>query len=182
MGVALAHEAVSRGALVTLICGPGTPKVDHPNVKQVYVQTAHDMYEATAPLFDAADVAILAAAVADYTPANVVDQKIKKKESALPIELSPTVDILKSLGEVKKSQKLIGFALETTNELENAQGKLKRKNLDMIVLNSLNDKGAGFGHDTNKITVIHANNSMVSFDLKTKLEVAVDIVNEIEKL
>lgn len=182
MGVSLAIEAAEQGASVNLISGPGTPSVNHPKVTQTFVRSAQEMFEATTPLFESSQVAILAAAVADYTPDVVSDKKIKKKAGEFRIELKPTQDILKHLGSVKKKQKLIGFALETNNELENATKKIKSKNLDLIVLNSLNDEGAGFGHDTNKITLIDAKNNITNFELKSKSMVAVDIINAIQKL
>lgn len=137
------------------------------------------MYNAAHSYFADVDIAILSAAVADYKPKNIATQKIKKKDATLDIELTPTKDILASLGAIKKQQFLVGFALETNNELENAKGKLKRKNLDAIVLNSLQDKGAGFATDTNKVTVIDKDLSEKSFQLKSKVEVAKDIMNEI---
>lgn len=182
MGVALAKEAANLGAQVTLVSGPGTPQIQDPGIHQVYVQSAQDMFEATVPNFENAHVAILAAAVADYTPENIADQKIKKKADDFQIELKPTKDILKHLGSIKETQKLIGFALETNNELENAKKKINSKNLDLIVLNSLNDKGAGFGHDTNKITLIDSKNNTTNFELKSKAMVAKDIINAIQKL
>jgi phosphopantothenoylcysteine decarboxylase/phosphopantothenate--cysteine ligase len=182
MGVALAKEAAEKGALVNLISGPGTPPVDHPNVIQTYVQSAQEMFEATVPLFKNTQVAVLAAAVADYTPELVADNKIKKKAGDFQIELKPTQDILKHLGSIKSNQKLIGFALETNNEVENAKKKITSKNLDLIVLNSLRDKGAGFGHDTNKITLIDSKNNMTNFELKSKSMVAIDIINAIQNL
>ncbi len=182
MGVALALEAANQGAKVELISGPGTPTVNHKNIHQVYVQSAQNMFEATVPLFSDSHVAILAAAVADYTPAKVAHKKIKKKAGDFQIELEPTQDILKYLGTLKSAQKLVGFALETNNEIENAKKKIKSKNLDLVVLNSLQDKGAGFGHDTNKITLIDAQNKLTKFELKTKAEVAADIINSIQKL
>ncbi len=182
MGVALAEHAAENGAEVFLISGPGTPKADHKFIQQVYVQSAEEMYQACVGHFDACDVAILAAAVADYTPENVADQKIKKKAGDFSIDLKPTKDILKHLGSVKTRQKLIGFALETNNEIENAKKKIVSKNLDLVVLNSLQDTGAGFGYDTNKITLIDAKNNITTFELKTKLKVAEDIINAIIKL
>jgi phosphopantothenoylcysteine decarboxylase/phosphopantothenate--cysteine ligase len=182
MGIALAISSADKGAEVTLVSGPGTPQVHHSLVKQVYVQSAQDMFDATVPKFKNSHVAILAAAVADYTPTEVVDQKIKKKAGDFSIELKPTKDILKHLGSIKTTQKLIGFALETQNEVENAKKKIASKNLDLVVLNSLKDKGAGFGHDTNKITLIDAKNNLTNFELKTKQEVAIDIINAIQQL
>ena len=182
MGVALALAAANNGANVSLISGPGTPVITHPNVTQEFVQSAQNMFEATIPLFKKCNVAILAAAVADYTPANVAHNKIKKKADDFQIELKPTKDILKHLGSLKTHQKLIGFALETNNEVENAKSKIARKNLDLIVLNSLNDKGAGFGHNTNKITLIDSYNKTTNFELKSKSDVAIDIINAIQNL
>jgi phosphopantothenoylcysteine decarboxylase/phosphopantothenate--cysteine ligase len=180
MGVELAKSAAHKGAHVELISGPGTPKVDHPNVSQVYVRSAQEMFDATVPVFSDCDVAILAAAVADYTPENVADQKIKKVTTDLHILLKPTPDILKHLGTLKNdTQKLIGFALETNDEMANAQKKLNSKNLDMIVLNSLKDEGAGFGFDTNKISIIYRDNKVIDFELKSKSEVAEDIIQSI---
>ena len=141
------------------------------------------MYEATTHGFEQQDIGILAAAVADYRPIEVADKKIKKKSDKLSIALEKTPDIAASLGKMKqKGQLLIGFALETNNELDNAKGKLERKNLDFIVLNSLRDKGAGFNHDTNKITILRRSGEVKEFDLKSKTAVAADIVNEIREL
>ena len=183
MGVEIAKAAARMGAKVTVISGPGTPPIEMNGVTQVFVRNAQSMYEETTIRFAEADVAILAAAVADYTPEKVADQKIKKKSDEMVIRLKPTKDILKHLGSVKREhQKLIGFALETENEVENAKRKIKSKNLDLIVLNSLQDKGAGFGHDTNKITLIDRKNNLEQFELKSKSEVALDILKAIEKL
>ncbi|MGB0806842.1 MAG: bifunctional phosphopantothenoylcysteine decarboxylase/phosphopantothenate--cysteine ligase CoaBC [Salibacteraceae bacterium] len=182
MGVALAFEAAQKGARVNLISGPGTPKLDHKNVTQIYVTSAQEMFDSTIPLFTNMNVAILAAAVADYTPEKVSDKKIKKKANEFSIELKPTQDILKHLGSLKTNQKLIGFALETNNEIENAQKKVVSKNLDLVVLNSLQDQGAGFGHDTNKITLIDSKNNITNFELKSKARVATDIINAIQNL
>jgi phosphopantothenoylcysteine decarboxylase/phosphopantothenate--cysteine ligase len=141
------------------------------------------MYEAVHENIAASDVIIMSAAVADYTPLNVSDIKIKKKTDSLTIELAPTKDILKSVGEIKKpNQLLVGFALETNDEVENAKKKIQSKNLDFIVLNSLNDKGAGFGHDTNKVSIIDRNNNIEDYELKSKSEVAADIFNKIISL
>ncbi|MFT5877035.1 MAG: phosphopantothenoylcysteine decarboxylase/phosphopantothenate--cysteine ligase [Salibacteraceae bacterium] len=182
MGVALAHVAAELGATVHLISGPGTPSVSHTHISQYYVQSAQDMFDATIPHFKNCSVAILAAAVADYTPTTFTDKKIKKKAGDFQIDLKPTLDILKHLGSIKANQKLIGFALETNNEVENAKKKITEKNLDLVVLNSLQDAGAGFGHDTNKITLIDAQNNLTHFELKSKSEVAIDIINAIQKL
>jgi phosphopantothenoylcysteine decarboxylase / phosphopantothenate---cysteine ligase len=150
------------------------------NIVKIPVISANDMYLATEKLFKQADIIIFAAAVADYTPAIVSDKKIKKKEDKFSIELVKTVDLAATFGKLKlPNQLMVGFALETDNELENAKDKLKRKNFDMIVLNSLQDKGAGFGHDTNKITIINNDGIVTAFDLKTKEEVAQDIVQAV---
>ncbi|OAD44701.1 bifunctional phosphopantothenoylcysteine decarboxylase/phosphopantothenate--cysteine ligase CoaBC [Polaribacter atrinae] len=181
MGFAIAEAAANLGAEVFLISGPSHQKIQHSLVHRVNVISADEMYNAAHKYFKEVDIAILAAAVADYRPKNVATQKIKKTTSALEIELEPTKDILASLGEIKENQFLVGFALETNNELENAKGKLKRKNLDAIILNSLQDKGAGFATDTNKITIIDKDLTEKSFELKSKVEVAKDIINEIVK-
>ena len=178
MGFAIAEEAASRGASVTLITGP----VHLSTPKQVYrkdVVSAEEMKNAILHYFDDSDVLIMAAAVADYKPKVVSDEKIKKKNAKLSLELVKTDDILKEIVKNKKQQFVVGFALETNNEQENAKQKLVHKNLDAIVLNSLNDTGAGFGHDTNKVTIITANEE-TTYTLKSKKEVAVDILNFIE--
>ncbi len=181
MGFELAKEAANLGAEVILISGPSNEKVDHTLIKRVDVISAEEMYQAAHQYFKDIDIAILAAAVADFKPATIASQKIKKKEASLTIELTKTKDILASLGEQKQQQFLVGFALETNNELENAKGKLRRKNLDLIVLNSLRDKGAGFKKATNKVTLIDKQENITEFDLKSKTEVAQDIFNEIIK-
>ncbi|WP_420573136.1 bifunctional phosphopantothenoylcysteine decarboxylase/phosphopantothenate--cysteine ligase CoaBC [Kordia sp.] len=181
MGYELARTAANLGAEVILIAGPNNQSISHSLVKVVDVISAEDMYNAAHEDFSTADIAILSAAVADYKPKDVATQKIKKKDSSLEIELVKTKDILASLGDIKKEQFLVGFALETNNELENAKGKLTRKNLDMIVLNSLNDKGAGFGKPTNKVTIIDKKMNTLAFGLKSKAEVANDIFSEILK-
>ena len=179
MGFALAEECASRGAEVVLISGPVTLEAYHPNIKRVDVESAHEMYESAMEAFQDADAAILCAAVADFTPDNVANQKIKREKDELVIKLKPTHDIAASLGAVKKdSQVLVGFALETNDEAKNAKGKLERKNLDFIVLNSLNDKGAGFRVDTNKITIIDKEGE-TPYPLKNKSEVAGDIINRL---
>ena len=183
MGLALAEEAANRGAKVHLILGPSKLSSQHPSIQTTRIQTAQEMYEASAALFEKMDVAILAAAVADYRPKVVASEKIKKKSGEFKLELERTTDIAASLGKIKrKNQLLIGFALETTNEVENARGKLQRKNFDFIVLNSLKEKGAGFKHDTNKISIIFAGNKQLDFELKTKTSVAIDILNEAVEL
>lgn len=177
MGIAIANEAVRQGAEVHLVLGPSAEKNIDNKIHLHKVVSAQQMYEAAVAQFETCDMAILAAAVADYTPAEVAPQKIKKKGDELILTLIPTVDILASLGKLKITQKLIGFALETENEVENAQLKLQKKNLDAIVLNSLRDKGAGFGTDTNKITFITAQ-QLQEFPLKHKEAVAKDILQK----
>ena len=179
MGFELAKTAANLGAEVTLVSGPSQLSASHTNFNRIDVTSAQDMYDACHAHFETSDIMIAAAAVADYRPKNVSEQKMKKKEGDLTLVLERNPDILKSLGEIKKKQFLVGFALETENELENAKGKLQRKNLDAIVLNTLNDKGAGFGGNTNKITFIDKNSTIKTFALKTKPEVASDIWSEI---
>lgn len=182
MGIAIAEEAERQGALVTLVCGPSSVR-SSASVKRVDVVSAQQMFDATVPAFQEADIAILAAAVADYRPKQVAARKIKKKDAALTIELEPTPDILATLGSLKRTgQMLVGFALETENALENAREKLVRKNCDLIVMNSLADQGAGFGHDTNRITVIDRQGNVTNFGLRSKAEVAVDILQQISSL
>jgi phosphopantothenoylcysteine decarboxylase / phosphopantothenate---cysteine ligase len=182
MGIAIAEEMAKRGADVTLVIGPSTERINN-NLKVERVKSADEMYKACTAIFANMDIAVMSAAVADYTPVNTANEKIKKKEDVFTIELTKTKDILKSLGEVKKANHfLVGFALETNNEKEYALGKLKTKNADMIVLNSLNDKGAGFGVNTNKITIFDKEENEYHFDTKSKREVAIDIVNTIIKL
>lgn len=178
MGFSLAEVLANRGAKVVLVSGPVHLTINHPNILRVDVQTAQEMYETCHQHFESCSIAILSAAVADYTVAKPAQQKIKKKGDELSLTLVRTKDILKSLGAIKqKHQTLVGFALETNNEQENALQKLKAKNLDFIVLNSLNDKGAGFQHTTNKITIIDKYNKITNFKLKSKLEVAEDIAD-----
>ena len=180
MGFELAKKAAQLGAEVVLVSGPTALTVDSSAVKLIRVSTAEEMYQEVHKHYPDTDIAISAAAVADYRPKTVAEQKIKKKEGeGLMIDLERTKDILKSLGETKKHQFLVGFALETENELENAQAKLARKNLDAIVLNSLNDRGAGFGTSTNKITFLDKNSASKTFEVKEKSEVASDIWKEI---
>ncbi len=182
MGIALAEVAHKEGAKVTLVLGPTALSPNHPAIEVIRVQTAEEMYQATVGAFTkrVIDVAILAAAVSDYTPKTKSTVKIKKKSSDLTLELQKTKDILKHLGSIKQSEQiLVGFALETNNELEHAQQKLIRKNLDFIVLNSLRDKGAGFMHNTNKITILDKYNNIQRFELKSKQAVAQDIVQKI---
>ncbi|WGH75805.1 bifunctional phosphopantothenoylcysteine decarboxylase/phosphopantothenate--cysteine ligase CoaBC [Tenacibaculum tangerinum] len=179
MGFEIAKTAANLGAEVFLVSGPSHQQVNHSFIHRIDVRSAQDMYEACHQYFAEVDIAVLSAAVSDYRPKNVATQKIKKTAAALRIELEPTKDILKSLGEIKKQQLLVGFALETNDEVQNAKSKLTRKNLDFIVLNSLRDKGAGFATDTNKITIIDADFNEKSFELKSKKAVSKDIVNEI---
>ena len=182
MGVAIAKEFYGRGAEVTLIAGPANLELVN-GVHVVRVNTAEEMYDACTRSFKNADIGVMAAAVADYTPAKKEKEKIKKTEKKILLELEPTPDILKTLGEQKTSrQVLIGFALETTNEKNNALEKLRKKNADLIVLNSLNDKEAGFGKDTNKITIFEKGGKEFKFDTKSKQEVAKDIVDTIIQL
>ena len=176
MGVALSNMAAQMGGEVTLILGPTAPHTIESSVKVCPVVSAQQMYEAAQEAFVDTDIAILAAAVADYKPMVQAPQKIKKKADQLTLELTKTQDILASLGAQKDKQLLIGFALETENELENAKGKLTRKHLDAIVLNSLNDKGAGFSVDTNQVTFITREDKVVPIPLKTKTEIAADIL------
>lgn len=179
MGFAIALAAANLGAKVILISGPSNQEIKHSFITRIDVVSADDMYKAAHQYFNDVDVAILSAAVADYKPKNIVNQKIKKVDSTLNLELTATKDILASLGEIKKHQFLVGFALETNNEIEYAKGKIQRKNLDAIILNSLQDKGAGFATNTNKITIIDKNLNVKPFELKSKAAVAKDIINEI---
>lgn len=179
MGFDIANELAKNGAEVTLVSGPTHLNTKNSSINLIRVSSAQDMYDACHQYFDEVDVAIAAAAVADYRPKNVASQKIKKSDATFVIELEKTKDILASLGEKKKNQFLIGFALETENEIEHAKLKIQKKNLDLIVLNSLNDKGAGFGHATNKVTFIDKIGNLEPMDLKSKEEVALDIVNKI---
>lgn len=182
MGYAIAHEFANRGAEVILVSGPSAQKVNHSNIQRIAVQSAQQMFEACSNFFKQTDIAIMSAAVADFKPKNVPNAKIKKEDGYSKIELEPTVDILKTLGTKKQNQLLIGFALETNNELENAQKKLQSKNCDAIVLNSLQDSGAGFQHDTNKISIIDKSLKKTDFALKSKADVATDICNFILKI
>lgn len=181
MGYAIARAFARAGADVTLVSGPTHLPLPYPTIRRVMVRSAQEMYEASATVFPTVDLTILNAAVADYTPAHPADQKIKKKESVFSVEMTKTTDIAATLGAEKRADQLMmGFALETENEQQNALGKLHRKNLDWIVLNSLRDSGAGFGHDTNKITVMDRDGQVQAFDLKTKEEVAEDLLNLVE--
>lgn len=184
MGFALAEECAKRGAEVELVCGvvSASMQTQHPNIRRTYVETAKEMHEACMALFPSATSAILCAAVADYAPETVAAEKIKRTGDSMVITLKPNPDIAASLGKVKRGdQTLVGFALETNNEESNAQTKLRKKNLDFIVLNSLKDNGAGFRTDTNKITILTADDK-TEYPLKTKAEVARDIIDRLETL
>ena len=184
MGFALAEACASRGAEVFLVTGPVNLSINHPNIRRIDIESADQMYENATRLFPEVDGAILCAAVADYKPAVFSENKIKRKEGdAMSVELVPNPDIAAALGKMKKrAQVIAGFALETNNEEQNAQNKLKKKNLDFIVLNSMNDAGAGFKTDTNKITILFPDNSKKDFPLKSKSAVANDIADELENL
>ena len=179
MGYALAEVALKMGAAVTLISGPSSEKINHPSLKLIKVVSAEEMLTAVQEFYDSTDIAIAAAAVADFKPKKISSNKLKKESGLAHISLVPTVDILSYMGEKKKNQKLIGFALETENELEHAKGKLSRKNLDGIVLNSLQDPDAGFSVTTNNITFIHADFRAESYPLQSKLECAQRIFEQI---
>ena len=181
MGYELAKAAADLGAQVILVSGPSHHTVNNNRIEVRDVVSAQDMYEAVHESYEIMDIVISAAAVADYRPKSIAEQKIKKNTDNFSIDLVKTKDILLSLGQKKKKQYLVGFALETENELENAKAKLKKKNLDAIVLNSLNDVGAGFGKPTNKITFLDKNSEIKPFELKNKSAVAVDIFDEILK-
>lgn len=184
MGFAIAEALADEGANVNLVTGPTHQHTSHPHIHVKQVTSAEEMYNACTALFPSADITVLSAAVADYKPTTRAEQKLKKKEGNLVVELTRTQDIAASLGKLKHNgQIIVGFALETEEEQANALKKLESKNFDLIVLNSLNDKGAGFGHDTNKITIIDRQQKLKTFDLKSKKEVAGDIVHAIiEKL
>ena len=183
MGIALALEAANQGAKVDLVLGPISLEYKHANITTYKIETAEQMYNQVDALFSDSDISIFAAAVADYSPEVVAENKIKKSGLDLSISLSKTTDILAEMAVRKKDKQfVVGFALETENELENSKSKLSRKKLDMIVLNSLNNKGAGFQHNTNKITIIDKANNITDFELKDKNEVAKDIINKIIKL
>jgi phosphopantothenoylcysteine decarboxylase / phosphopantothenate---cysteine ligase len=181
MGYAIAEQLAQHGAEVYLVSGPVNIKPKHKKIELFKVETAEEMYRMSLALFPGVDIAILAAAVADYTVKNPSDIKIKKDGDKLELVLEKTKDILKTLGSMKdENQILVGFALETNDEEKNALKKLKEKNADFIVLNSLQDSGAGFQHDTNKITILDKYNKSTKFELKPKQEVALDIVNYLE--
>ncbi len=180
MGYAIAEACAREGAEVTLISGPVSLSPQHPSINLVHADTASEMFDAATRFFPSADIAILTAAVADFSPETVHRRKVKRGDQDLNLRLKPTRDIAAELGRMKKNhQLLVGFALETDNEMDNALAKLKNKNLDCIVLNSLNDEGAGFQTDTNRITLIDKNNIIDKFELKSKTAVALDIVEKI---
>lgn len=180
MGYALAEACAKQGAEVTLVSGPVMLQTKHPAIRRIDVESAQEMYDAATTHFPQADIAILSAAVADFTPETTADKKIKRKGDELVLKLRPTQDIAAALGAIKNDkQLLVGFALETDNEVQNAQDKMKRKNFDFIVLNSLQDKGAGFRVDTNKITIIDRQQGTTAYETKSKQEVAEDIVEYI---
>jgi phosphopantothenoylcysteine decarboxylase/phosphopantothenate--cysteine ligase len=182
MGFAIAEEFANQGADVTLVCGPNNLKTENNTINRIDITSAEELYRASLKAFKTVDIAVLSAAVADFKPSKTADQKIKKANAPKSLELIPTKDTLAELGKLKKSkQLLIGFALETENETENAKLKIKNKNLDMIVLNSLNDSNTGFKTDTNKITIIDKYNKTAKFELKSKFEVAKDIIKKIEE-
>ena len=183
MGFALAETCAEQGAEVTLVSGPVMLQTKHPAIRRIDVESAQEMYEAATKHFPKADIAILCAAVADFTPETTADKKIKRKGNDMVLRLHPTQDIAAALGAVKKKkQVLVGFALETDNEMRNAQDKMERKNLDLIVLNSLQDQGAGFRVDTNKVTIIDRHKGITSYGVKSKKEVAEDIIEKVVKL
>lgn len=180
MGYALALEAAERGAKVTLVSGPVNLTISHPNIRLINVVSASEMFDATLAAFAESQITIMAAAVADFTPEKKSDHKIKKEHALKSINLVPTKDILAAAGKLKRAnQILVGFALETDQEIENAHKKLQNKNLDLIVLNSLNDPGAGFGVNTNKISILDKSGNQNDYPLKPKTEVASDILDRI---
>ena len=182
MGYAVAQSLAEKGALVILVSGPVALSIKHPNIEVVQVISAREMYEKSVKVFTHCDGAILSAAVSDYTPVRELKKKIKRRKENLIIELKPTDDIAETLGRMKKKKQVIaGFALESDNEIQNAIRKIKKKNLDFIVLNSLQDDGAGFGTDTNIITIIDRDNNIEKFELKLKKEAAEDIINKFEE-
>ena len=183
MGYAIAEKLADQGAKVILVSGPVTFSTKNAGIQIVSVESAQEMYHACLELFPQCDGAVMTAAVADFTPVKPYSEKNKRGKENWHLELKPTSDIAATLGKMKKpKQMLVGFALETTDEKNNAQNKLKKKNLDFIVLNSLKDPGAGFGVDTNKITIIDKDNNQQAYELKSKKEVAADIVEKMISL
>jgi len=179
MGFAIAEQLAANGANVILVCGPVHLKTVHPSIKRIDVISADEMYASCLTYFGGCDGAVMTAAVADYTPILPSSEKIKRSAGNMVLELRANPDIAAELGRLKRpNQLLVGFALESQNEIENASSKLHAKNLDLIVLNSLKEKGAGFGHDTNKITMLTKDGQLLHFPLKSKKEVAADIVNQ----
>ncbi len=179
MGYEIARKGADLGAEIYLVSGPSNQKISHRSINLIDVVSSEEMHEKVIKYFEQVDVVIMAAAVADFKPKDFSNKKIKKDNIKPNIELEKTKDILLELGKLKKNQFLVGFALENENEINNSLKKLKEKNLDLIILNSLNDKGAGFGTDTNKITIINKNQEKTNFDLKEKSEVAQDILDHI---
>lgn len=183
MGFAIAESCARQGAEVILVAGPVNVKANHRNIKRIDVESAEEMYKMVMAKFEEVDGAILCAAVADFTPTSPADKKLKREKDHLVLDLKPTQDIAASVGKIKKPEQfLVGFALETNDEQANAKDKMERKNFDFIVLNSLQDPHSGFGFDTNKISIIHRSGLQKNYELKSKLEVADDIVNEINTL
>ena len=183
MGFALAEACAKQGAEVTLITGPVNMRTKHPAINRINVESAEEMYKAVLLKFDKMDGAILCAAVADFTPVSQSEYKLKREYDNLVVELKPTLDIAAEVGKIKRHEQfLVGFALETNNEEANAKSKMERKNFDFIVLNSLQDPNSGFGFDTNKVSIIHRSGLQREYELKSKLEVADDIINEINTL
>ncbi len=183
MGYALAETLAEKGAEVMLISGPVSIKPKHKNIKPIFVESAKDMFIAAEKEFSECNIAIFAAAVSDYSVENTSGKKIKKKSDNLILKLSPSIDIAAEFGKQKRENQItVGFALETDNEIQNAKKKIKNKNFDFIVLNSLKDKGAGFAFDTNKVSIIDKYNNIERYELKSKKEVAEDIVNKILEL
>jgi phosphopantothenoylcysteine decarboxylase/phosphopantothenate--cysteine ligase len=180
MGIAIAKELAARGAEVDLVLGPSSLKINIPNISVTHIESAAQMFDAAVGKFETADIAVMSAAVADYTPGNISKEKIKKNTDTFTLELTKTKDILKTLGRQKKNgQILVGFALENADEKQYALNKLKTKNADLIVLNSLNDEGAGFGYDTNKVTIFEKGGKELHYERKPKQQVAKDIVDRI---
>ena len=183
MGFALAEACAKQGAEVTLITGPVNMRAKHPAINRINVESAEEMYKAVLLKFDKMDGAILCAAVADFTPVSQSEYKLKREYDNLVVELKPTLDIAAEVGKIKRHEQfLVGFALETNNEEANAKSKMERKNFDFIVLNSLQDPNSGFGFDANKVSIIHRSGLQREYELKSKLEVADDIINEINTL
>lgn len=181
MGIAIAEAFAKQGAQVELVLGPTHLRSTHKNINCHLVETGAEMYSACLKYYNACDIAIMSAAVADYKPSVIAQHKIKKSDASITLTLEKTTDILFELGKLKKDQLLVGFALETENLIENATSKLKRKNLDLIVANYSSGEGEGFGFDTNKVIIIDSNNKMYNFELKQKEEVAKDIVDVVAK-